>query len=438
MATFEAKKLELTQINGGQEYEQGDFLQSDTINDVVEGTAYAQNVAEAANTTSNKAVSTANSANKTANDASTKVDGFDERITAAKNKADTAYDNAATAQNTADNATTEINKIKNGTTVVPNANHANNADNANLATKAQQDVNGNPINTTYATRDFVTEQQGTRVKVNNANVAELSFTSDPQTQLNSKANQNGSYKTLSAGALIVDDTRSVNSPPSYYYGKGSKVTSEFKNCSTVGLPSDDTYCTVVTVCPWSDDSGGAVTQTAFVGNTKYTRKSTSDTAWGDWGRDLVISPNEILPYTAANGWTRIERFGAFPPKSPVDNKVYAYLLVAIPAHATDDDGAISGKDGSYVSAPSLVMGGFTSISVEDLNFMNTPYFLQYSFNATGANRAGYLMIDSSFLSTAYTGMGQNGAFYAFSDNSLVTKLKDDDLDGIAYVYKRIV
>lgn len=187
MATFEAKKLELTQVNGGQEYEQGDFLQSDTINDVVGGTAYAQNVAEEANTTSNKAVSTANSANKTANAASAKVDTFEQRITTAQNTADTAVSNAATAQSTADNATTEINKIKNGTTVVPNANHANNADNANLATKAQQDVNGKPINTTYATveyvDDLVTEKQGTRVTVNNVNVAELSFTSDPQTQI---------------------------------------------------------------------------------------------------------------------------------------------------------------------------------------------------------------------------------------------------------------
>ena len=183
MATFTAKKLDLTQVNGGQEYEQGDFLQSDTINDVVEGTAYAQNVAEEANTKSNNAVSTANSANNTANAASAKVDTFEQRITDAKNTADTAVSNAATAQRTADSATTEINKIKNGTTVVPNANHANNADNANLATKAQQDVNGNPINTTYATREFVAEQQGTRVKVNNANVAELSFTSDPQTQI---------------------------------------------------------------------------------------------------------------------------------------------------------------------------------------------------------------------------------------------------------------
>lgn len=241
-----------------------------------------------------------------------------------------------------------------------------------------------------------------------------------------------------ADELIIADTRTVNSPPSYYYDKGSKVTSEFKNCSTVGLPSGKTYCTVVTVCPWTDDTGGEVTQTAFVGNTKYTRKSISDTAWGDWGRDLVISPNEILPYTAANGWTRIERFGAFPPRSPVDDKIYAYLLVAIPASATDDSGAIVGTGDSFVSAPSLVMGGFSYLASEHKAFVSNPYFLQYSFNATGANAAGYLMIDSSVLSTAYTGMGQNGAFYAFSGNNLVTKLTDDDLDGIAYVYKRIV
>lgn len=211
MATFSAKKLDITKVNGGQEYEQGDFLQSDTINDIVEGTAYAQNVAEAANTTSNKAVSTANSANDTANAASEKVDKFDERITTAQNKANTAYDNAATAQSTADNATTEINKIKNGTTVVPNANHANNADNANLATKAQQDVNGNPINTTYATveyvDDLVTEKQGTRVTVNNANVAELSFTSDPQTQIT--ANKNAIAEAQSNINNIISGAQTV-------------------------------------------------------------------------------------------------------------------------------------------------------------------------------------------------------------------------------------
>lgn len=360
MATFKAEKLDLTQINGGQEYEQGDFLQSDTINDVVEGTAYAQNVAEAANTTSNKAVSTANSANNTANAASAKVDTFDQRITTAQNTADTAVSNAATAQSTADSATTEINKIKNGTTVVPNANHANNADNANLATKAQQDVNGNPINTTYATREFVTEQQGTRVKVNNANVAELSFTSDPQTQLNSKANQNGSYKTLSVGALIVDDTRSVNSPPSYYYDKGGMVTSEFKICSTVGLPQADTYCTVVTACPWANDTGGAVTQTAYIGDKVYMRKSTSDSGWGYWAPVFAFTPEEIYSYTPDNGWTTLEAGSTFPPKQDAPYKGGFYLFAL--------------KHSSKTGRPVLVSGDFSGWGSGDTNKTDSLFF----------------------------------------------------------------
>lgn len=433
MATFKAEKLDLTKVNGGQEYEQGDFLQSDTINDVVEGTAYAQNVAEEANTKSDKAVSTADSANSTANAASTKVDTFDQRITAAKNTADTAVSNAATAQSTADNATTEINKIKNGTTVVPNANHANNADNADMATKAQQDVNGNPINTTYATREFVTEQQGTRVKVNNANVAELSFTSDPQTQLNSKANQNGSYKTLSAGALITDDTCSVNSPPSYYYGKGSKVTSEFKNCSTVGLPSDETYCTVVTICPWNDDSGGAITQTAFVGNTKYTRQSISDTAWSEWVVDLVLDRNKILPYTAANGWTRIERFGLFPPNDTSgSNATHFYLIAAIEADSTDTSDDVTGV-GNAANPPSLVYGGFSgSMNAGYVNCMQTSILLPFGYPLV--RQYGYLLLRTS----QYTSLGLGSAGVMLScESATITKLTDTKLDGISYVYKRI-
>ena len=180
MAQFTEKKVVFSEINGGNEYTEQDAVQANAINSAIEGAAYAQ-------TKSDEAVETATSANNTANAASAKVDTFDQRITTAQNTADTAVSNAATAQSTADSATTEINKIKNGTTVVPNANHANNADSADMATKAQQDVNGNPINTTYATveyvDDLVTEQQGTRVKVNNVNVAQLSFTSDPQTQI---------------------------------------------------------------------------------------------------------------------------------------------------------------------------------------------------------------------------------------------------------------
>ena len=346
MATFTAKKLDLTQVNGGQEYEQGDFLQSDTINDVVEGTAYAQNVAEAANTTSNNAVSTANSANNTANAASAKVDTFDQRITTAQNTADTAVSNAATAQNTADSATTEINKIKNGTTVVPNANHANNADNANLATKAQQDVNGNPINTTYATREFVTEQQGTRVKVNNANVAELSFTSDPQTQIDeAQSNINNiidgsqtvgkatrdangnvidtTYANLSQ-VVRVDATQSLTDEQKQqarqninalgFIGEenpdnallSNRVRQYFVQNATTGNPTSGSGWLL------SGGSGsqnyGAQLYLDDANNLMFRSKSNS---WRGWEKVFKTDPSKLAPSTA-NGWTQTTTTGTLP------------------------------------------------------------------------------------------------------------------------------
>lgn len=439
MATFSAKKLDLTKVNGGQEYEQGDFLQSDTINDVVEGTAYAQNVAEEANTKSNNAVSTANSANSTANATSEKVDKFDERITKAQDTADDAVSNAATAQGTADSATTEINKIKNGTTTVPNAQHAVSADSADLATKAKQDVNGNSIVDTYATKNEVAEKQGTKVYYGSALQTSVTFDSNPQTQLNSKANQNGSYKTLSAGALITDDTRSVNSPPSYYYGKGSKVTSEFKNCSTVGLPSDETYCTVVTICPWSDDSGGAITQTAFVGNTKYTRQSISDSAWSEWGVDLVLDRNKILPYTAANGWTRIERFSQFPPKEndPVgNNATHFYLIAIIRADSTDTSPDVIGE-GVAANPPSLVYGGFAYINPEYVNCSQAAILLSCNIYLGAGSSDGYLLLKTSYLGIdGSLGIGMDGVILS-STSETIAKATDTGLDKISYVYKRI-
>lgn len=237
MATFEAKKLELTQINGGQEYEQGDFLQSDTINAVVEGTAYAQNVAEEANTNANDAVSTANSANSTANAASTKVDTFEQRITTAQNTADTAVSNAATAQGTADSATTEINKIKNGTTTVPNAQHSVSADSADLATKAKQDVNGNSIVDTYATKNEVAEKQGTKVYYGSALQTSVTFDRDPQTQITDNKSdindivsgaQTVGKATQDANGNVIDET----------YAKLSQVVTKDNSTNSINGKSD--------------------------------------------------------------------------------------------------------------------------------------------------------------------------------------------------------
>ena len=52
---------------------------------------------------------------------------------------------------------TVIGKILDGTTVVPKAEHAVNADSATTATKATQDAKGNVIDTTYATNASVNQ-----------------------------------------------------------------------------------------------------------------------------------------------------------------------------------------------------------------------------------------------------------------------------------------
>lgn len=358
MATFSAKKLDLTKVNGGQEYEQGDFLQSDTINDVVEGTAYAQNVAEAANTNANDAVSTANSANSTANDASKKVDTFEQRITTAQNTADTAVSNAATAQGTADSATTEINKIKNGTTTVPNAQHAVSADNADLATKAKQDVNGNSIVDTYATKLEVTEAQGTKVYYGSALQTSVTFDSNPQTQITanktaiaeaqsdindivSGAQTVGKAKTDQKGNVIdttyaklsqvvrTDTAQGLNSTQQLQAQKNiypavtdlNNVPLPFTICSqvftfsvnTANAPTTDGGTLIQSV--FDTASGGFFTQTAIMntegGGEIYTRRHNGAGGWTNWQRYMSIDPTTLTPSTA-NGWTQTTATGTLP------------------------------------------------------------------------------------------------------------------------------
>lgn len=233
----------------------------------------------------------------------------------------------------------------------------------------------------------------------------------------------------SAGSLIVDDTRSVNSPPSYYYDRGAKVISEFKNCSTVGLPSDETYCTVVTVCPWTDDSGGAVTQTAYVGKKMYIRQSADDSTWGGW--ESFTPFKQITPYTADNGWTRIERFSSFPPQrkdlAGNPSPVPLYLIAAIPSSY------VGGPDHDHMTnSPVLVYGGFSYIDSPG-GAEQKQIFLPYS------TQGGYILVDTYFLGieAANTGIGSR-AVYINTQYGSMNKLSDEDLDKISYVYKELI
>lgn len=87
----------------------------------------------------------------------------------------------------------------------------------------------------------------------------------------------------SADSLKCYDTRSVNSPPSYYYDMEKGIITEFKYASTLGITNaNNTYVQLVTYRPWADPSGGAIYQTAYCNNQVLYRNSTSTTAWGEW------------------------------------------------------------------------------------------------------------------------------------------------------------
>ena len=88
-----------------------------------------------------------------------------------------------------------------------------------------------------------------------------------------------------ADAKIVD-TRSDNQNPQWYFTNYAyKRAYEFKACSIIGLPliATETYCTLETIVPWGDSSGGYPFQIARTkSNPIFVRYGTSATTWSEW------------------------------------------------------------------------------------------------------------------------------------------------------------
>jgi hypothetical protein len=90
-------------------------------------------------------------------------------------------------------------------------------------------------------------------------------------------------------AFKIEDTRAVNSEPSFYMGnKAASVVSEIKQTSTIGVSSLLThdFCTLITVTPWADTTGSAPFQIAVSSTPSggmAIRSASSSTAWNSWG-----------------------------------------------------------------------------------------------------------------------------------------------------------
>lgn len=116
MPAFTPTKIDLTQINGGQEYLNGDGVNADSVNAAIEASAWAQDHAETAETNSENAlnnsqtpegVSAISIAQQASSDASNAVSTANTASTNASNAvstANTASQNATKAVTTANNA----------------------------------------------------------------------------------------------------------------------------------------------------------------------------------------------------------------------------------------------------------------------------------------------------------------------------------------------
>ena len=110
--------------------------------------------------------------------------------------------------------------------------------------------------------------------------------------------------SITTAGITTADTREVNSTPEEYMAQGRRITTEFKNCSAVGLSGTETYGTLTTIVQWNDSSGGYPKQILVTAGRMYIRTGISNTTWGNWslvlvGGDLagyaqLASPNNLV------------------------------------------------------------------------------------------------------------------------------------------------
>lgn len=139
-------------------------------------------------------------------------------------------------------------------------------------------ANETAISTLEQTADGLT----VRLNTTDTNVATAQSTANTA---NSTANSVKTDLANNYTKKTLPDTRSDNQPPSWYFSNYPKqIITEFKSCSSIGLSGVGTYCTLQTVVPWNDSSGGYPKQTAKVESTgkEFWRVGTAASTWSSW------------------------------------------------------------------------------------------------------------------------------------------------------------
>lgn len=129
--------------------------------------------------------------------------------------------------------------------------------------------------------------------------AQIKISADSITSTVSKTYQTksdmSSYLTTTSAANTyakknLPDTRNDNQPPSWYMTNYPRqVVTEFKYSNIIGLPKNETYCTLETTVPWNDKSGGYPKQRAQMAGKVYYRIGISESEWGIWKDTLDVA-----------------------------------------------------------------------------------------------------------------------------------------------------
>lgn len=189
---------------------------------------------------------------------------------------------------------TRVTSAESSITIMANSIASNVTETTNLGTRTstlEQTADGLTARIDTAESSITTAQTTANTAKTNAataqstaNTAKTNAATAQSTADTAKTNAATAQTTANTALArtTVKDTRDANETPAWYMTNYPKQTVvEFKKCTAVGL-SGHTYCSLETVVPWNDKSGGYPKQTATVNEKQYWRTGSSDTAWGSW------------------------------------------------------------------------------------------------------------------------------------------------------------
>lgn len=151
--------------------------------------------------------------------------------------------------------------------------------------KVTSDSITSTVSKTYATKsELSTTNSNVTAAQNTANSASSKADTAQSTANSVKNDLATNYRKFT-----IPDTRNANQPPSWYLTNYKRsVITEFKHADVIGL-SGEAYCSLETIVPWNDSSGGYPKQRAMCTNKTYWRVGTDASTWSDWSDTVNVT-----------------------------------------------------------------------------------------------------------------------------------------------------